>query len=482
MSRFAVASAAVLAFSSPVFAGSYTEEVVDKYLEQVSQFGLNIAVSDRKSAGDTVELQGVELSDDMGQLQVDVPWMKARATGPEKVAVTFAPVVTITATSMGEDQEPIVLEMSSSGMDYVISGQLDALNSNYTAETVKIVQTSGTFVNGLNITLSDVVSSQISETADTQKITGDMSAGSIKYGYEIVQDGTRIATTGEFAGVETGSVTEILTKDKDKSFLTGDHNIQFSFSANRADNTTTSGPEGQAYTVALSAENWRADGTFIDGVISYSASSANNNYDFDIASTGLAPFSVKLPLMTAKLTLPLRENETASEMVLGLEMKGMEASDTLWALIDPTAGLPRTPANLSFDVAAMMKWKVDPTDPAQMTDLEKTEKPVEIENVELRDLKLDIAGVSFVGQGALDIDNSTFPPIPVGVFDLDLRGGIGLLDKLAELGLVPGPQVGMIKGMSGMFAVPASDGADHLISKIEFLKDRSVLANGVRVK
>ena len=72
--------------------------------------------------------------------------------------------------------------------------------------------------------------------------------------------------------------------------------------------------------------------------------------------------------------------------------------------------------------------------------------------------------------------------MPVGEVNMDLRGGVGLLDKLVALGLVPQQQGQMVKMMSGMFAVPGGDGTDHLVSKIEMNADGSILANGQRIK
>jgi len=57
----------------------------------------------------------------------------------------------------------------------------------------------------------------------------------------------------------------------------------------------------------------------------------------------------------------------------------------------------------------------------------------------------------------------------------------GLIDKLAAAGLVPQEQVQGFRMMLAMFAKPA-DGADSLVSEIEFREGGQVFANGQQIK
>ena len=126
-----------------------------------------------------------------------------------------------------------------------------------------------------------------------------------------------------------------------------------------------------------------------------------------------------------------------------------------------------------------MKWLVDLLKPEEMAG---AMMPATVDSVDINDITLEIAGAKFNGQGAAMIDNSSMPPMPVGELNLDLKGGIGLLDKLVSLGLLPQEQGQMVKMMSGMFTVPGGDGTDHLTSKIEMKQGGAILANGQRIK
>ena len=146
-------------------------------------------------------------------------------------------------------------------------------------------------------------------------------------------------------------------------------------------------------------------------------------------------------------------------------------------MVDPTGSLPREKATLNLDLTTKVKWLVD-----LMKIDEARGMPAEVSEVTINDVTLKIAGASFNGTGAATLDNSKFPPEPVGEVNLDLKGGVGLLNKLVALGLVPQQQGQMVKMMSGMFTVPGGDGTDHLTSKIEMKKGGAILANGQRVK
>ncbi|MEM6618262.1 MAG: hypothetical protein AAF631_03060, partial [Pseudomonadota bacterium] len=138
---------------------------------------------------------------------------------------------------------------------------------------------------------------------------------------------------------------------------------------------------------------------------------------------------------------------------------------------------PREAANLNIDVTAMAKWLVDLAEAGN-----SPVPPVQVDTVEITAIELDLAGASFTGTGAATIDNSQMPPMPVGAVNLDLRGGLGLVDKLMAIGLLPAEQGQMVKMMSGVFAVPGGDGPDHLISKIEMQEGGAILANGNRIR
>ncbi|MDH3263223.1 MAG: DUF2125 domain-containing protein, partial [Paracoccaceae bacterium] len=184
-----------------------------------------------------------------------------------------------------------------------------------------------------------------------------------------------------------------------------------------------------------------------------------------------------------RLTMPVSASDGPQDFGLLTAVRGLTIHDSIWALFDPMAALPREPATVAFDIAGQARWLIDIFNPEAAA---MTAPPGELHAVTLRDLEVSLVGAELTGTGAFTFDNSdmaTFEgmPRPEGSADLKLVGGNGLLDKLVGMGLIPEDEAMGFRMMLGLFARPG-EGEDTLVSKIEVNGNGEVLANGQRIR
>ena len=187
-------------------------------------------------------------------------------------------------------------------------------------------------------------------------------------------------------------------------------------------------------------------------------------------------------LMT--LLMPVSKSDVPEDFAFTTKLVDFAISDEVWAMFDPTGGLPHDPATIIIDTKGKAKLTVDITDEAQTAALGDA-PPGEIHALDLTELKVKAAGAELTGTGALTFDNTdmtTFPgmPVPTGVVDMKIVGANTLLDKLIAMGYIPEDQAMGFRMMAGMFTTVA-EGEDTLTSKIEF-KDKGIFANGQRLQ
>lgn len=198
------------------------------------------------------------------------------------------------------------------------------------------------------------------------------------------------------------------------------------------------------------------------------------------------PFPIDLSMAKGafNLAMPVVKSDDPQNFAFGITLGDFVMSDMIWGIFDPTGQLPRDPATIELDLTGQAKLLVDYLDPEAAAQL--AGPPGEVNTLAVNTLVVDAAGARLEGQGDVNFDNTdltTFPgmPKPVGVVNLSLAGGNGLLDKLVAMGLLPDEQAMGARMMMGLFAVPG-DTPDTLNSKIEFTQDGQVLANGQRIK
>jgi len=180
--------------------------------------------------------------------------------------------------------------------------------------------------------------------------------------------------------------------------------------------------------------------------------------------------------------VPVTKSPETQNFTMVAKLIGLTVSEDIWAMIDPTASVPRDPATVIVETRGTARMDVDLLDETAMnSDI----PPGTLQSLDIAALQLTVGGAEFTGNGALTFDNTdltTFDgmPAPTGKIDLKLVGGNGLLDTLIALGIIPEDQVMAGRMMMGMFARPG-DGPDTLTSTLEF-KNKGFFANGMQLQ
>lgn len=170
------------------------------------------------------------------------------------------------------------------------------------------------------------------------------------------------------------------------------------------------------------------------------------------------------------------------EYQLALRLSNLVVGEAAWAMFDPTAALPREPADLALDLGGQAKLDL----PAMMRAGEIGVQPPAPEplTLDIRELGLKLAGAALSGQGAFTFDNAMLamggPPMPIGKANLRLEGGNRLIDGLIAVGLLAEQDAMGARMMLAMFGKP--EGEDILTSEIEAREGGSIFVNGQQIQ
>ncbi|WP_069298579.1 DUF2125 domain-containing protein [Neptunicoccus sediminis] len=474
--RFSSALLLSTALGAPVFAQELAQEVVGEYFDELRAGGMTVSPGAQKVSGSIVEWRDITvgLPQDEGHYTLD--FMRAEELGGGKVSLSYPPEVKITIDPKGEQSQADIV-VRTEGITHIVSGEKAARNHDITASRIAVAMTNMDPPFSMELAVNDVVVRQVSSGAQTLHYKGDMKAANLETQYDLFDGQTNISSTGSYDNLSASFDMDAVNEASLDELFAGTRNLSVSYQMGKMIGSTDIAAPQSAMVVQTSARS--ADGSFsvLDGIFDMGGTAQDVAYDVKLKDIPLLPFTAQMKALTTQMKLPLKKVVDPLPARLQMGFDGLELSDTVWGMFDPTGALPRDAAKLNIDLSAQIKWLVDALGAPQAESF-----PVEVDHVKINDVTLNIAGAALNGSGEAKLNNATFPPMPVGEVNMDLKGGVGLLDKLVALGLVPQQQGQMIKMMSGMFTVPGGDGTDHLVSKIKMNPDGSILANGQRIK
>ncbi len=238
-------------------------------------------------------------------------------------------------------------------------------------------------------------------------------------------------------------------------------------------------PDG-SFEMAAAATSGEIYGNLSETGIAYGGVTNDVTMSIGGSSIPLPPLTFRMAQTGGDFAIPLIPGEDPQTFAMTFSLVGLEIDNMLWGMIDPAGALPRDPITFMLDTSGKVIVTEDFTAP-EYAESGTPSVPGSIEELNVNTLKLSIAGAELIGDGAFTFDNSMGMPAPVGVANLMLTGGNGLLDTLVGMGLVPEEQAMGARMMLGLFARPG-EGEDTLESTIEFNEDGSILANGQRIR
>jgi hypothetical protein len=505
--RFLAATAMPLILASPALADLTAAQAWER-VQQMSEayYGEALQVETVTEQGGVVEVRDaiMAIAAPDAEFNMTMPALTFTEQGDGTVLLTTPDEYTMRLLVNGPDGETVSadLKIRESGLDVLMSGDMAKTTMTYGA---------GEFTMGLeNLVLPDNADvppifvemaatglagtyiiedgadgalpvMDIKANAQTMTLTANIKAPEGEEGFAKLDmriDGLVMDSVGTMLGMAMGPMNgamdgEMLAKVNAEGMYGFDAlALDFAFEG-----------DGDQATGALTMGAGAVEFSMADLLISY------NEFADDMAFT-LSGSAIPLPVISGKIargeggiTMPLGKTPEATDYGLTFKMIGLEVNETIWSLFDPAQMLPRDPATLIVDLAGKGKLLKDMFDPS--FGMGNT-PPVDIETLNVKDLKLEVAGADLTGTGSFAFDfnaPSAFGAGPAvgGVANLKLVGGNGLLDTLVQMGLVDQDSAMGVRMMTSMIAVPG-EGEDTLVSEIEITQDGQIAANGQRLK
>ncbi|QHQ34565.1 DUF2125 domain-containing protein [Algicella marina] len=476
------ASSAVFLTAAPALAltpAEFVEELKALYEAQ----GMNFELGEQETDGEAEVLRdfGSTIEDKNGlTTSFSVGEMRVAPTSDEgyEVVVTFPPEVQIVSTSSVDDETVEMAFTIASDGRYLVRRAGDFLEglSEFTSLTVTLDSLEGgddVPSMDLSVDVTDLVgTASYSLEEDIQKF--DYTIGAMGYSVKIDDPEAEMDMSGTYADMTAKGEFGISNSSDPEAFLRTDEMRTMELVAASSDFSVDSNTPQGPFSISGKTGETALSFSFGKGQIAYST------YGDDVAlqvDGGAIPFPVKATMarLESSMAMPLVPTGEPGEMAVSLAMADVEVDESLWGMFDPGQSLPREPATIELDVTSKASALHSLMDEDAMT---AGQMPWEFEDVQLRNLRVSIAGAEITGQGSAVMNNAGPVPMPVGGIDLSIRGVNGLVGSLTEMGLLAPEQAMPVQMMLGMFAKPGSE-PDTFTSRVEMTEEGGILANGI---
>lgn len=479
------------------------EEVWQNWQDLATSNGQTIKSTSATRDGDTLRVEGTAISLDDGagssfNSEIGVLNFKDLGDGTVEVTMPDTYPISIKSPAAGEGKQPtdVLVTITQPGLKVIAGGSATETNYAISAPTmaININEAEGAAAspvdNKFDITLTGVEGKYLVTGAAAAK-TIDSTFSVKTMGLAVVAKDTAeptdvafTATVADIAGTTNGTLLDVAQMENMAAALKAGMNLEGGFSYGKTsfemNVTEAKGPT-------------KVTGTADSGNLTIAVDKSRMAYGVGGKGMAVTINSPELPFPELKITyaealfnllMPVSKSDVPEDFAFTTKLVDFAISDEVWAMFDPTGGLPHDPATIIIDTKGKAKLTVDITDEAQTAALGDA-PPGELHALDLTELKVKVAGAELTGTGALTFDNTdltTFQgmPVPTGKVDLKLVGANTLLDKLVAMGLVPADQVMGFRMMAGMFTT-VGEGEDTLTSTLEF-KDKGFFANGQRLQ
>lgn len=530
--RTATSTLAVLALTVPAFGDVSPAEVWQGWVEYYQANGYNVTEGAREQAGDTLTLRDVAFTYASPEAGVDLRAVAAEitllATGDGRVRTRLSDTIPLTMQfaapddAEGEDATLIGVVNLRDG-EILSSGSPDDMtHETRMAEVAVVLQTvqTGDTTREIPVSLriANLTSRQSVTRSDMLRFGVEMSADQLNLDADLAnlpdfdseEDGsgdtgpatfTLTGTVSDLRGASTGVVPlDAATGSDMAAALRAGFDISGNLAAGggrfevAADGTDADGQPknlsghyaltGPDLAFALGPDGMKYQGALdaVEGAFSFS----------DIP----VPISYSVAETTFDVQMPVLKSDEPAPFKLAYSIGGLTLADGIWDMFDPQKVMPRDPASLDIDITGMLRLAMDLFDPAlaQAAEAagadtagnaavhEAAPVPFEPTEISLNKIALSAVGASFDSSGELRVPEGGDKTQPVGTLNARLEGVNALIDRLVQLGVVGSEEVAGYRMMLAMFARPAPEGGDALVSEFEFREGGEIFANGQQVK
>lgn len=460
-----------------------------------ASYGQAIVADSVVRDGDTLVVSGMKITMDQDDARMDggIEEVRFRDLGNGTVEVTMADTYTIALTMPAEDgkTQEIAVELVQPGVNLIVGGSATRTEYTYTAPSVVVdmqVREDGETLAEVDTTLTGMAGTYMVDTQSELTVLDSalsidslaftIAAGDATEGANVVGSlaTLKMASSGNFLGM---AAMENMAQALRDGFVA---NADFSYGEGNF--TVDVMESGKPTKIVAANQTGHFKLGMGDGALRYGA--GGSGVSMSVTGADIPFPEVKLTYGEASFDflMPLLATSEPTDFTFLTRIVDLTVSDEIWAMFDPTVALPREPATVIIDTKGKVRLTSDLVDEEAMEALGDG-APGEIHALDVTDLTVKFAGAELIGTGGVTFDNSdmtTFDgvPAPTGKFDLVIRGGNGLLDKLVAMGLIPQDQAMGARMMIAMFAKPG-EGQDVLNSSLEF-RDKGFYANGQRLK
>ena len=494
-------TALLMVLSTAAHAQVTGAEVWNNWKSAAESIGEILTPGSETQVGDTLTIRDLDITMDVPDVDVTgtIAMIEFRERDDGTVAITLSPSYEMQIAAAPETGESfdLTLQVMQEGVSIVASGgdgeiSYDFLAPEITVSVAELVVDDEPMEMNADIVISDMNGSYTLTEGDMPRIASRLNAGEISFDVAAKEPGGSgtFDMSGAFADVQTvsdGSFAMMANMDDmaamlkagfatDAEFNYGASSFDMDFQDSRDSFAMSSTSESGGFSVAMDAE-----------ALSYEAGSTGLSFTMSGSEIPLPEIAASFAELGIGFLMPIGKSDTPQDFGAYLTLDGLAVSDMIWSMIDVGGALPHDPATLIVELAGKANWFMDIMDPeAQAEMAESGTAPGEIHALDIKEIRLSIAGAELTGQGGFTFDNSdleTFDgiPAPTGGIDLKLVGGNTLMDKLVVMGLLPQEEAMGARMMLGLFARPG-EGDDTLESKIEITGDGGISANGQRLQ
>ena len=223
-----------------------------------------------------------------------------------------------------------------------------------------------------------------------------------------------------------------------------------------------------------------AEGLSISGVA--------QNLLMSITQPDLMPFAINAEAASVSggYTFPVIAKTEPQEFGLDLEINSLRVSPEIWALFDPSKGLPRDPAEIVLNLNGTTINEVDLFDVMALEDkFSQSTPPFSLESLNIGQLSLAALGAKVDGSSQMTFDNADLHtydgfPRPIGDAFMAVTGANTLLDRMQEIGLLTNDETTAAR--FGMAFIARSTGDDSFETTVEFNEEGHLSVNGQRMR
>lgn len=444
------AAAAALLAAQPALADVTAEDAWGNLQSMIAGMNATIANQSSTRTGDTLSVSGIVYTFEFpeGSMTGNIEGLSFRERGDGTVRVTLDGAYTLALDMAPENDEAVKANMSFEmpGLEMIASGVPQAVNWDYSADevigTMESLEVDGEPIDGrLDFHMGPSTGKYSVTEGDTPTFTSTLEAESLTIDGDFIDPddaGTAVAFNASYTGLSTssaGNSSSMMSMSDPESFLGGDAVISGSYahagSSLKLDvQSVDEGDMAVAWNTGSGSVDFALDG---EGV-TYDMTGTGLSVSATGSAIPLPEVSAAMEEFDARLKMPLKKSDTATDVALLLNLGGLTVSEMLWSMVDPSGGLPHDPATLFVSITGKMRLMADLDDEAMVN---APGPLVAFENLDLDGLTVSVAGAELTGTGGFDFTGApagTLPGMPgvSGLIDLRLEGANALLDKLGD--------------------------------------------------